>query len=273
MKQYRFAIAVAIVTSLLLVWLSLGVGIIGGDGDPSNRMYFGVIAVGLIGAFIARFKPKGMAKTLIAMAIVQAVITLIALIKKLGLPYSGPAEILILNAFFIALFVFSSWLFRRAIRTSVLTMIAALAISVCIQAADKTGITEKQVRSQVQGTLIANPIKHERGVEAYCVKNVDAEFLLILNEPVPAQIPTYLQEAWHVQSKDIEAVEGQNLLPVFMKRSFSNGWGLFSEDLSDFEDNRVLLEGNLIVTGVYDRESDNYECRSFIADTVKKSPL
>lgn len=37
---YRTALAVAIVTALLLIWLSLGVGIIGRDGDPANRMYF-----------------------------------------------------------------------------------------------------------------------------------------------------------------------------------------------------------------------------------------
>ena len=112
---YRFAIAVALATALLLIWLSLGVGIIGKDGDPANIMYFGVIAVGIIGAAIARFKPNGMARTLMAMAIAQALITLIALVAGLGLPYSGPAEIILLNGFFIAMFVFSAWLFRRSV--------------------------------------------------------------------------------------------------------------------------------------------------------------
>jgi peptidoglycan/LPS O-acetylase OafA/YrhL len=102
------------VAAVLLVWLSLGVGIIGKDGDPANRMYFGVLAVGIIGAIIARLRPQGMARALFATALAQALVAAIALIARLGLPWSGPAEILILNAFFIAMFAGSAWLFRRA---------------------------------------------------------------------------------------------------------------------------------------------------------------
>ena len=105
---------VAIVAAMMLVWLSLGVGIIGQDGDPANAMYFGVLAIGIVGAIIARFQPHGMAHALVAMALAQALVTVIALSARLGLPWSGPAEILLLNGFFIALFVGSAWLFRRS---------------------------------------------------------------------------------------------------------------------------------------------------------------
>ena len=105
---------VAIVAAMMLVWLSLGVGIIGQDGDPANAMYFGVLAIGIAGAIIARFQPHGMARALVAMALAQALVTVIALGAELGLPWSGPAEILLLNGFFIALFVGSAWLFRRS---------------------------------------------------------------------------------------------------------------------------------------------------------------
>jgi hypothetical protein len=108
------AIGIALVTACILVWLSLGVGIIGKDGDPANRMYFGVLAVGIIGALIARFRPHGMARALFAMALAQAVVAAIALIAGLGLPWSGPAEIVLLNAFFVGMFAGSGWLFRRA---------------------------------------------------------------------------------------------------------------------------------------------------------------
>lgn len=111
---YRFAFGLALVTSLMLVWLSLGVGIIGADGDPANRMYFGVIALGIIGALIARFRPRGMARTLVAMAVVQALIAVIALVAGLGYPWSGPLELVLLNGFFIAMFVTSAWVFIRA---------------------------------------------------------------------------------------------------------------------------------------------------------------
>jgi len=113
---YRFAIGLALIASLLLIWLSLGVGIIGADGDPANLMYFGVIAVGIIGAAVTRLRPSGMARALLAMAIVQALIASIALVMGLGLPYSGPAETILLNGFFIAMFVIAAWLFKRAAR-------------------------------------------------------------------------------------------------------------------------------------------------------------
>lgn len=113
---YRSAICVALAAAFILVWLSLGVGIIGKDGDPANLMYFGVLAVGITGAIIARFRPHGMARALIATALAQALVTAIALIAGLGLPWSGPVEILVLNGFFVALFAGSAWLFRRSVR-------------------------------------------------------------------------------------------------------------------------------------------------------------
>jgi hypothetical protein len=111
---YRFAVCVALAAALILVWLSLGVGIIGRDGDPANLMYFGVLAVGIIGAIIVRFQPRGMARALIATALAQTSVAAIALIAGLGYPWSGPLELSVLNGFFIALFVGSAWLFRRA---------------------------------------------------------------------------------------------------------------------------------------------------------------
>ena len=114
--MYRFAAAVAVGAAFMLVWLSLGVGIIGRDGDPANRMYFGVLAVGIIGALIARFRPRGMARALFATALAQMSVALIALIAGLGRPWSGPLELSLLNGFFVVLFAGSAWLFRRAAR-------------------------------------------------------------------------------------------------------------------------------------------------------------
>jgi hypothetical protein len=112
--MYRFAAGVAIAAALILVWLSLGVGIIGRDGDPANLMYFGVLAVGIIGSLIARFRPRGMSRALFATALAQTSVATIALTAQLGYPWSGPLELTLLNGFFIALFAGSAWLFRRA---------------------------------------------------------------------------------------------------------------------------------------------------------------
>ena len=111
---YRYAVGVGLTAVFILVWLSLGVGIIGRDGDPANLMYFGVVAVGIVGALIARFRPRGMARALFATALAQTSVALIALIAGLGHPWSGPLELSLLNGFFVALFVGSAWLFRRA---------------------------------------------------------------------------------------------------------------------------------------------------------------
>lgn len=115
-NTYRSAACVALVATILLVWLSLGVGIIGADGDPANRMYFGVVAIGVIGVAMARLHPIGMARALAAMAFAQALIGAFALVEGLGLPWSGPAEIVLLNGFFVALFGGSAWMFAQVER-------------------------------------------------------------------------------------------------------------------------------------------------------------
>jgi hypothetical protein len=114
--SYRVAWVVAVAAAFLLVWLSLGVGIIGRDGDPANRVYFGVLAVGVLGAVIARFRPKGMSWALAATALAQAIVGATAISLKLGEPWSGRLELSLLNGFFVALFATSAWLFRRAAR-------------------------------------------------------------------------------------------------------------------------------------------------------------
>ena len=115
-SAYRAAVGVALAAALLLVWINLAVGIIGDPDEPANAMYIGVLAVGFIGAAIARFQPHGMARALFATALAQGLVAVIALIFGLGSPMSGPLEILALNAFFAALFVGSALLFRYAAR-------------------------------------------------------------------------------------------------------------------------------------------------------------
>lgn len=113
---YRAAVGLALAAAFLLVWVNGAVGIIGSENNDANLMYYGVLAVGIIGAFIARFQPRGMARALLATALAQASVAVVALIAGLGVPYSGPLEILALNGFFVALFVGSAMLFREAAR-------------------------------------------------------------------------------------------------------------------------------------------------------------
>lgn len=112
---YRVAAGVALASALFLVWANLAVGLIGSENEPVNLLYFGVLAVGIVGAVAARFRPDGMARALLAMALAQALVAVIALVGRMDeYPGSSVAEILLVNGFFIALFALSAWLFRRA---------------------------------------------------------------------------------------------------------------------------------------------------------------
>lgn len=114
---YRAAVGVALAAAFILVWATGAVGVIGTEDNPANLMYIGVLAVGIIGAIIARFRPPGMARVLFATALAQGLVAVIAVIAGLGATtLNGPAEILIINGFFVALFVGSALLFRYAAR-------------------------------------------------------------------------------------------------------------------------------------------------------------
>jgi hypothetical protein len=114
---YRIAAVIALGTALLLVWGVSAMGVIGAEGDPFDLLYIAVLAVGLVGAVLVRFRPEGMVLVLVAMAVTQALIALIGLaIGKQDVPVSSVAEILYLNGFFVALFLGSAWLFRHAAR-------------------------------------------------------------------------------------------------------------------------------------------------------------
>lgn len=113
--SYRFGVAVAIAAAFLLVWLNGAVGIIGSENNDANLMYFGVIAVAIAGAIMARFRPPGMALAMYATAGAQAAVAAIAIVADLGPDApKWPADILVLTAFFVALWVLAGRLFRRA---------------------------------------------------------------------------------------------------------------------------------------------------------------
>lgn len=104
---YRAAVGVALAAAFLLVWANGAVGIIGGEDNPANLMFGGVLAVGIVGAAVARFRPGGMARALVATAVAQALVAAIAAVAGLG-------NIFVPTVFFGALWLVSAWLFRRA---------------------------------------------------------------------------------------------------------------------------------------------------------------
>jgi len=114
---YRIAGGIAAGSGLLLVWSVLAVGIIGAESDPVNLLFAAVFAVLVGGAVIVRLEADGMARTLIAAAVVQAIITGIALAVGYGAETGHELiEVLGANGVFILAFLLSAGLFRAAAR-------------------------------------------------------------------------------------------------------------------------------------------------------------
>jgi hypothetical protein len=124
-NAYRAAAGVAFAAALILVWMNLAVGLIGSEDNLANSMYVGVLAVGIIGAIVARLRPHGMARALFATALAQALVPVIALIifkpqVTSVEAFLGMLGVFGVNGFFVALFVGSALLFRYAGREQTL---------------------------------------------------------------------------------------------------------------------------------------------------------
>jgi hypothetical protein len=108
---YRAAAGIAIAAALLLTWGNAAVGI---TDSTADGMYLGVPAIGIIGAVIARLRPRGMARTMFAAAIAQVLIAVIALAAGMVADHNSTLEIAGITGFFVALWIGSALLFRQA---------------------------------------------------------------------------------------------------------------------------------------------------------------
>ncbi len=106
---YRAGVIVAVGTSFLITWSNLAVGIIGDENNPLNQIFFGVIGVALIGAFAARFRPRGMALAMAVTAVAQFATAFLALAYE-HIVFG------IVGVFSLG-WLLSAWLFREAARS------------------------------------------------------------------------------------------------------------------------------------------------------------
>lgn len=114
---YRCTLAVALMSALLLFWINGAVGLIGSESDDFNLLYGGVLAVGVVGSTLARLRPRGMARTMLAMAFAHGCIGAAAIgVGKHGGSGAEALEILGVTGLFVALFLGAALLFRRATR-------------------------------------------------------------------------------------------------------------------------------------------------------------
>jgi hypothetical protein len=112
---YRIAAALGLGVSFLVVWSNGAVGIIGNENDPINLVFFGILAVGLAGALIARFRPEGMALTLATMALLMLAMAVYVLA-------TNPNREAAIIAVFAGLWLLGAGLFRKAAREQISAM-------------------------------------------------------------------------------------------------------------------------------------------------------
>jgi hypothetical protein len=108
---YRAAAGVALAAAVLLLWANAAVGI---TDSAADAIYAGVPAVGIVGALVARFRSRGMARAMFAAALAQALIGVYALHAGIVPAHNSAFEILAITGFFAALFVGAGLLFRQA---------------------------------------------------------------------------------------------------------------------------------------------------------------
>lgn len=113
-STYRIAVGIAVLASLLLLWMNAAVGLIGSEDNPVNLMFLSVPAVGMLGTLLSKFRPRGMMLTAFAMAAVQFAIPVIAMVINRPEFSLGVVQVLLLNSCFVMAFLFSSLLFRRS---------------------------------------------------------------------------------------------------------------------------------------------------------------
>lgn len=108
-RAWRAGIAVALVASFLTVWTT----IVRDDGTGMN--FFLLIMAAAVGGFAAWFRPAGLARTMVGVAIMQALLALaIATAPSTASIPAGASRALLSGGFFTALWLISAAFFRAA---------------------------------------------------------------------------------------------------------------------------------------------------------------
>ncbi|HYE85375.1 MAG TPA: hypothetical protein VEA16_03395 [Vicinamibacterales bacterium] len=105
---YRAGAAAALAAAFLMTWANGAVGIIGSERDPINTIFTGIVALALITAAIARFRPRGMAVAMLTTACAQIVAGVIG--------FTLDPKGAMLSGIFVVLWLASAALFHKAAR-------------------------------------------------------------------------------------------------------------------------------------------------------------
>jgi len=117
-NAYRIGAAVALFACALQVWMNLAVGIVGSEDNPVNLAFFGVVVTAGACAFTARLSAEGMARAMLAVAAVQALLAaaIATAPSTVRDDPKGPMGVLVLSAGFCALWLLAAAMFHRSAR-------------------------------------------------------------------------------------------------------------------------------------------------------------
>jgi hypothetical protein len=107
--SYKAAVGLALVAGFTFGWSNM-VHVSESD-NPANLTYFSVLAVGVVGAWLARLEAQGLALTLFAMA---ATLGLIAALLPSGEPPALARSLVIARGVYVMVFTSAGLLFRNA---------------------------------------------------------------------------------------------------------------------------------------------------------------
>jgi len=108
---YRMGVAVAVIASILILWIT----VVRDDGNGIG--FFMVIMAAMVGGFSAWFRPAGMARTMVGVAIMQTSLgMLIATAPSTANSPGGASGALLLSGFFAVLWTISAAFFYVAER-------------------------------------------------------------------------------------------------------------------------------------------------------------
>ncbi len=115
---YRIAVAIALGAAFLQIWINLAVGIVGNEDNPVNLGFYLVVATAGACAFTARLRADGMARAMLAVAGVQALLAAVVATAPSTARDDpmGPAGVLALSGGFASLWLISAVLFHRSAR-------------------------------------------------------------------------------------------------------------------------------------------------------------
>lgn len=108
---YRLASAIALLGGFLMLWITLAVGIIGGEAQAANLLFIAQVLLAGFAALVCRLRAAALAWICLVLAVLDLLIAT-------AVPWLGgrPLPPIVLCLFFAALWSSAAWLYRRAAR-------------------------------------------------------------------------------------------------------------------------------------------------------------